>query len=228
MRNRIPMLSILMLACVMALPSQSALATLITIGATTEFSGGSPPAATPSPPWLTAQFDDHNTPGSVTLNLTASNLTGGEFVGGWYLNLDTALDPDDLIFSTPTKIGSFITPTISTEIDGCKADGDGYYDILIAFSESGGLADRFTAGDSISYTITGIAGLTADSFNFLSKPGGGKGIYAMAGHVQNTPGGGSGWVTGPAMITTVPEPSALVMLGLGLAAIAVCFRRRFT
>jgi hypothetical protein len=225
MRVRIVMLSILVLACATVLPSPTAMATVITFGANMEFSGGSPPAATPSPPWLTSQFDDHNTPGAVTLTLTASNLTGSEFVGGWYLNLDPALDPADLIFSTPAKWGSFNTPAISTAVDAFKADGDGYYDILIAFSESGGLAGRFTAGDSIAYTITGIAGLTADSFSFLSKPGGGNGTYPMAAHVQSTPGG-SGWVSGPAT-TTVPEPSTLVLLGLGGVGVsAFVWRRR--
>ena len=186
-------------------------ASVFTLQAEFEFSGATAPIGIP--PWLTATFDDQDTPGSVIMTLIATNLTGGEFVSGWYFNLDPVLAPmdaTDLIFSTPVITGSFTTPSISTGIDAFKADGDGKYDILLNFDTSGSISTRFTSGDAISYTITGISSLTADSFNTLSQPAGGHGPFPMAAHVQGIgPDGAlSGWVT-------APEPATVSFLALG-------------
>jgi len=201
------------LLCIAAVAPATAMATIVSFGATYGYSGTAPAAATP-PSWLTTQFNDHDASGSVTLTLSATNLTGTEFVGEWYLNLDPTLSPNNLHFSTPTKVGSFDDPTVSTGVDQFKADGDGYFDIYLDFATSAGDSSRFTAGDSVSYIIDGISSLTANSFKFLSATGGGEGIYPMAAHVQNTPGGGvySGWVS-------VPEPSVLLLLSTGMAGL---------
>ncbi|MCJ7543961.1 MAG: PEP-CTERM sorting domain-containing protein [Phycisphaerae bacterium] len=174
-----------------------------------EYNGGVPPVG--PTPWLTAQFDDHDTPGSVTLTLTGTNLSGTEFLRSGYFNLDPALNPGNLTFSTPTQTGMFDTPTISLGSNAFKADGDGFFDILLEFSTSDGPEKRFTSGDSVSYAVGGIAGLTASAFNFISAPdGAGRGLYPTAAHVQNTgvEGTGSAWVT-------VPEPGTLSLLALG-------------
>ena len=183
-----------------------------------EFSGGTPPEGTP--PWLAATFDDDGTAGSVVMTLTTTNLPGTEFVREWYFNLDPTLDPTDLAFSAPTKTGTFADPTVSTGTDAFKADGDGNYDILVAF-DNAPPANRFTAGDAVEYTITGIGSLTAASFNFLSAPAGGHGPYLTAAHVQGIgeDGEDSGWVT-------TPEPATVALVAGGLAWIALLKKRR--
>ncbi|HMQ16165.1 MAG TPA: hypothetical protein PKC49_09345, partial [Phycisphaerae bacterium] len=135
-----------------------------------EFSGATPPAG--AAPWLTATFDDGGTPGSVDLTLETTNLVSNEFVFSWLFNLDPVLDPTSLSFSAPSKTGAFTDPVINTGVDAFMADGDGKFDIEVVFNSAGGPANRFGAGDSVKYTITGIAGLTAASFDFLSAPAG--------------------------------------------------------
>ena len=204
-------------SCILAGVATEANAGLYTVQASIEFSGAAAPVGTP--PWLTATFDDHSSSGLVTMTLAATNLTGSEFVSEWYLNLDPALDPTDLIFSAPTKTGVFTTPSISLHTDHFKADGDGKYDILLGFATSGGGSPsptRFDSADAVTYTITGISSLTASSFDFLSQPAGGHGPFAMAAHVQGVgPDGAlSGWVA-PGGGFTIPEPATIGFLALG-------------
>ena len=183
-------------------------ATIITYGSSFEFSGGTPPAG--PTPWVTTVFNDGGTAGSVTMTLAATNLTGSEFVGVAMVNLDPSLDPKNLLFSSPTKVGSFNDPAVLLGANAFKAGGDGYFDIKLDFATSHGAPMRFTFGDSVTYTITGIPSLTADSFAFLSANGGGRGAFPVAQHVQSIgPGGnGSGWVT-------VPEAATISLLALG-------------
>jgi hypothetical protein len=210
---------VLVCSCLFAFSMNIAQGNSITMAANYEYSGGIPPAGIT--PWIVAIFDDHGSTGMVTLTLSTPHLTGPEFVSQWDFNLDPALDPANLSFSTPIKTGSFDTPTIGQQADFFKADGDGKYDFEFLFATSGDVNNRFTLGDSISYDIS-MAGITANSFNFLSLPAGGHGPYLMAAHVQNTPngGGGSGWVT------QVPEPSALMLLGMGVAGLWFYARRQ--
>jgi hypothetical protein len=187
-----------------------------------EFSGGASPAG--AAPWLRATFDDGGKAGEVTLTFEATNLVDTEFVSNLYFNLDPAFDPTQLVFGPITKVGSFDDPSISTAVDAFKADGDGKYDLLFAFATSGagGGIHRFGAGESMQLTISGIAGLVASSFNFLSAPDGGHGPYLTAAHVQSIGrAGDSGWVT-------VPEPSgvALAALGAGVLGLAGRIARR--
>ena len=180
-----------------------------------EFSGATPPAGVS--PWISATLDDGGTPGSVTLTLENTNLIASEFIDAWYLNLDDSLDVTDLIFSAPSKTGTFSDPSISLSQNAFKADGDGRYDILIDFAQSG--PNRFGVGESVQFTITGIANLLASDFNFLSAPDGGNGPFLAAAHVQGIGSGGndSGWVT-------TPEPGSLALLGLG--AVTLLRRRK--
>jgi hypothetical protein len=178
-----------------------------------EFSGATAPSG--SAPWIRATFDDGGSAGTVTLVLESLSLIDPEFVSEWSFNLDPSLDPNALSFSAPTKTGTFADPTVALGVDAFQAAGDGRYDIQVNFANAPP-GDRFGAGDSVSYTITGISSLTASSFDYVAAPGGGLGPFRTAAHVQATGGGEqSGWVT-----AQVPEPGAalLMLFAFGIAA----------
>lgn len=198
--------------CVLVLGTQMAGATIITFQASVEFSNGTAPVG--APPWLTATFNDSGGSGSVVMTLTATNLTGNEYVSNWDFNIAPSLDVGSLVFSGPTKVGSFTDPTISEGEDQFKADGGGTFDIKVHFATSDGSNTLFGAGDAVSYTITGIPTLTANSFNFLSSPSGSKGLFPMAANVLGIGADNcSGWVS-------TPEPATVVLLAIaGLMAL---------
>ncbi len=182
-----------------------------------EFSGATPPEG--AAPWLRARFDDSDVD-EVTVTLSATNLTGSESVKEWMFNLDTNLDPTALSisFSLGDSTGTFPDPSISTGLDAFKADGDGYFDILIDFKPTNGPNKRLGAGEAAVFIITGISGLTADSFNFISEPepngNGGADEYKTVAHVVSIGQGGqySGWIA-------TPEPATLAVLLIGSLAL---------
>ena len=117
---------------------------------------------------------------------------------------------------------------ISQGVDAFKADGDGFYDILLSFSSGGNVNKTFTQGDILEYTIS-APGLTATSFDFLSAPAGGHGPFHLAAHIQNTGGGeDSGWVTdstGGSLI--VPEPTSATLALLAMSMLLVALSRHW-
>ncbi len=188
-----------------------------------EFSGPAgavPPEGIPpegAPPWLRATFTDSGVD-IVTLTLEAINLTDKEIVKEWLFNLDPSLlpgyDATDLVFSNLIKTGSFNDPTINTGVNSFMADGDGFFDIEILFSTANGSPKRFGVLEKAEFTISGIVGLTAESFNFVSWEDGGQGEYETAAHIlaigQNN--NDSGWVA-------TPEPATLAVLLIGSLAL---------
>jgi hypothetical protein len=176
------------------------------------FSGDAPAA---SGTWLTAAFTDV-APGTVTLAVSASGLSGSETIDSLYFNVAPGIDPALLTFvrdgaSTGPAAGD---TTIELGSDAFKADGDGYYDIRFNLPPPPGTqAARFEAGEVLLYTITGSGSVTASAFYALSKPGGGSGPFLAAAHVQQIGDGSlSGWVAP----TAVPLPGALALFGSGL------------
>ena len=181
-----------------------------------QYTSGAVPAG--PGPWLTATFDDHGTAGAVTLTISA-NLTGSsEFVTRVLFNLDPALNPSSLAFSAPTKVGTFADPVISAGANSQSAGGGSDFDLLVQFDNSPP-ANRFGGAESVTYTITGIPTLTANSFAFPSV-GGGSGPLPASAHVQGTGvnAQGSAWVS-------VPEPAAASLLLLGVPALLARRRR---
>ncbi len=191
------------------------MADIVTFDLSVEFSSATPPAG--SGPWLSATFtDDPSNSNNVLLDLSATNLTGVEFVSKWLFNLDPALDAAGLVFSDEADK----TPgLIELGDDAFKADGDGWFDIKMSWDGLNG-ANPFGAGANYSATIAlsdgagGFLDLDAQDFSFLSTGEGNSrdGLFTAA-HVQGigTSGEESGWVTVPA-----PGASLLGMLGLSL------------
>jgi hypothetical protein len=164
-------------------------------------------------PWGSATFQDYGV-NQVLLTIDNTGLTGTEFYSGIYFNLDPTLVPGDLSFSAPTKTGTFDTPAINLSADGFKSDGDGCFDIQLAFNTSGSDSHRFGVGNAISYviSISGSSPLLASSFYYVSWDGGGAGNFYAAGHLQGVPAGGgsvSAWVA------PIPEPGSAALLFLG-------------
>lgn len=174
-------------------------------------------------PWGTATFSD--VAGGVQLTMSGSGLTGGEFFGSWYFNLNSALNPASLNFAAQSNVG--VDPSsvsISQAANSFKADGDGFFDILFDFAPSG--ANRLGAGDSITYLITGISGLTAADFNDVSVGGPVSG-YHTAAHLQATAGNGQSlWAAdGGTPGGPVPEPTTYLVLA-AFVGMAVYAKRR--
>ena len=92
-------------------------------------------------------------------------------------------------------------------------------DIQFAF-DTAPPGDRFTTGETVVVTISGV-GITAEDFDVLSAPAGGHGPYPTAAHVQGigASASGSGWVT-------VPEPSGAILFGVGTLLAGAAIRRR--
>jgi hypothetical protein len=174
------------------------------------FSGGVPGGHAP---WVGATFQDSSQ--GVLLTVDNGGLIGTEFLSELYLNINPADNTkiSSLKFTLEGETAGVSAPTIQTGVDHFKADGDGLYDVLFSFATAN--AGRFGAGDSVTYLISGIPGLTAADFQFLSTPDGGHGPFDAAGHIQGIQCmDDSGWIDpsmGPLPIAT-PEPAATAVL----------------
>ena len=196
----------------------------LSFGLNSEFSGGTAPASALRP-WTEVTFTSLS-PTSVQLTVQNPNLTGSENVRGLYLNFNDSRAVGNLVFSSPLQTGSFILPTINLGMNAYKADGDGRYDIFLDFAAGGDLSETFGDDEVLTYTLSFTGGNLAESdFNFLSQPAGGKGPFYAAAHVQNTPGGSSGWIC--PNFSVVPEPSTLgAVLTCSLLFLGFGFLRR--
>jgi len=165
-------------------------------------------------PWATAVFDDGGSAGSVTLTI---NLFANE-VTAFYFNVDDSIGGGSLsIVGTDTSAVS--SSVVTTGTDFKKADADGWFDIYIDLPPPGG--DRFTAGETLVYTITG-AGIVASDFNFQSTPDlvDPNGPFYAAAKFQSTGDG-----TQSAWVAAVPVPAAVWLFGSALGFLGWTKRR---
>ena len=198
------------------------------------FSGDQPGS---SAPWGTISFT--TTAGTNTLvTMTAGNLTSSEFITFW------GFSTTDATFTAPTTVSGLasgtvsVCSTISTPCSdaGQKADGDGFYDIVVSFTDANN-SGRLTAGETVAFTIQGAI---ETSFSPLSDPGGDHGRYNTAIHIQGIAGSTScsawagnddssgkvGTGTGTAC-ATVPEPGGLALVASGLLGVGGFIGTRF-
>jgi hypothetical protein len=203
------------LAAMLVLPAPSSAAGIL-YQFDTPFGTSTVPPGSP-PPWLDATFLD--TTGGVFLTLSNADLAGTEKVDVVALNLNPRLNPANLTFGSQSSVGSFTAPTIGTRADAFKADGDGYYDIEIQFNTGGGSSATFGNGESVTYLLGGISGLTVPDFEYHSAPSGSAGPFYATAHIQGIGTGNvSAWVEPGLGPVPVPEPGAGAILNMAAAA----------
>ncbi|MHB8473295.1 MAG: hypothetical protein ACYDC8_10755 [Gammaproteobacteria bacterium] len=187
------------------------------------------------PPWLTVTFDDGGVPGTVTETISIGGLTGSEKIRRLLFNLDPGLDPGELRFTyMPTS-----TAAAATRIrTGTNKFGDaesGKFDVIQKWR----ISEQLSPGQTLQYSISGIPGLTANSFAVNSATNcwwdhcTGLSPYRAAGVVTHESGGpwssrSRTWIapldeTSP---TAVPVPGAVWLFGSGLVGLAGIARRR--
>src|SRR5580765_7615942 len=177
--------------------STKSLAAMITMGMDQMFGAQSVSPNSTTTPWTTAAFSD-NGDGTVNLTLKNPNLTGIESVGNVYLNFDDSLDVTKLQFSVVSSSGSFnynsaaSSYSLSPSTSGSqqRADGDGYYDIVLnGFMTGNDPTKTFGLGDTLTLKISTTqpsTSLNVADFEFKSDANAVTTGYYAAEHVMNT------------------------------------------
>ena len=205
-------------------------ATTVTFNLGTVFSSGAVAPDGPAP-YATVFFDDGGGFGTVIMTVDVASTVGAADMDQLYLNFDSTFNMALLNFTyDPASTGpdaenGELGNGIFVGTDAFQSDGDGAYDILFDFPPPpGASAFRFSAGETVIYTITSSEAITASSFNFLSAEGGGEGTYLAAAHFLSTgpDGQDSAWVGAG----VIPVPAAVWLFGSGLLGLIGVARRK--
>jgi hypothetical protein len=193
-------LQALTLAAALLLPTGAA-AISYTWNLIEEYSGAQAPENSYSVTIADAGID------TVTITMSITGTSSTEFVEGWYFNY---AGDASLLTITADPSNPVATVTVGQGLDCCRVAGDADFDIHFDFPPPpGGPDNRFTVGETVVYTITGVAGLDATDFWTPSTPSGEYGELYVAAQIQGLANDGSGWVT-------TPEPGAVGVFSLGL------------
>lgn len=217
--------------CVILALAAGARADSITFEMSNVFNGATTPSGAP-----TATIDDMGGTGSVLFTLDLTDLgPSAEKIGAWYFNtlVDiagfTVTGYDDLIGTVTMPAFAY---SFNSTAGSFKADGDGYFDLVLDFATGG--AGAFDDGERISFLIN-FAGITAATFDGMSlSSGSDTGPFGSALHIQGvgansvslwlSEGGGTDPDPDPDP-DPVPEPGLALLALLGIAGGLVARRR---
>jgi hypothetical protein len=176
-------------------------------------------------PTMTALFQNEG-PSEVQLTITAVGLGGNYSLDSLYFCLNPNLDAKDLVFTQTGSVGG-VTGTVSTANNSYKVNGgSGKFDISVTFGDS----PAFVTGDSLTFDITGIGGLSVSDFLFQETASAGNTARYAAGSLQNLDGiliiQGTPQTTQQSSTRGVPDvASTSGLLVLGLAGIGMAKRK---
>ena len=168
-------------------------------------------------PSVTALFEDAG-PNQVQLTITALALSGNNSVSSLFFSFDPTLDAQNLNFTQTHSIGG-VQGSVHSANDAYKVrGGSGKFDISMVFGQS----SPFVTGDAVTYSISGISGLSVNDFLFLETPVAGRPSTYAAGSLQEL----SGVVVVQGTPQAVPDAgSTFGLLVLSLLTIGFLARR---
>jgi len=164
---------------------------------------------------MTALFEDIG-PNQVQMTIDAVALTGNNTINSLCFNFNPAFNSKDLTFTQTGSVGG-VQGLVSSANDSYKVSGGGgKFDIDFIFGPD------FKTGDSVTYSITGIPGLSVNDFLYLETASAGRVPGYAAGSIQEL----SGLVIIQGAPQAVPDISSTFgLLVLGLVAVGFLARK---